>query len=1203
MKTKSKIIATMALSVLVAGTVYGIKSKAAFSNNDKDVSSYATGLELPTAEDIEWQEENVVKLNNADDYYDYMENGTDDVDKYVDMAADSAEDYYDKEESEYTFKNAVDNSTSKYFPAIGDQGSVGSCCSWAMAYYQFSYMYNKEFNRSSKNNDNLFSPMWTYEQAGPYDTRVANILIEMGAATLNDVPAVTKYNDEVHDGRSFAEGDMWKKALKYRVAEAYNIDINNPGMVIENNQSPYLDGIKAALNDGEILTFSTDINMWNLGDEQKIKYKIFDSNYKYTSNSKYEGEYIVTDYGDYSPKRGGHRMTIVGYDDNIWYDYDSDGGKDEDELGAFKIANSWGNWKNKGFIWVSYRTLNYRNVDGLEEKNHLMNSITGFKIKTKESKQFAKVELESDHLSQLDLEIFAYNNDGEREAFYTPVKFRGYFNSETFNADGVKKTGNLYFALDNAIEDISTEKLSDLDWQISVTDRSADENEHTVKKVQIINDDTNEVFNDDVDKESSFDGAIKTYHIPTLSKKSSNTTTIYYKGYDKPYIHYCVEGQNWTNVPGFAMNEDTSLDGYTHKYTIDLSNSSKVYVCFNDGNGNWDSGNGQNYTFEKGVYTYSNGKLKKIKDNKSDFAVSLKLNEVAPVSKKSTVKLTADSVNGSDVKYRFGVIINGESTYINDYSSNNTCEYTIDTTERLSFFVEAKSGDKTAKAGIHNILVNQFVINSLNFDVYAPTVLGTTITLTPYVSNERTLNGIKNKYVYTAELDGTVYPIETIEKNKGKWVPTKKGNYKIKLTVTDGLGDTYEYKTEYRIIEDDLSFRIEDVSFYGYDSETIVKGYYTTMNVLILGGKSPYKYSAGYIDENGNDVYTVENVYYSYFSAPTPYVGDITYFVEATDDNNETVRKEFKKHIYGCEITGVDTSVPAPAHVGDTVLFTVNTKYETDYRGSNRTTIEITNTKTGVSDSISASSYFKDNLKYQFTEAGLYEIKVLLNTYGSGLCTYSFMYEVKPEEDVFKINKINTNIASPALVGNAITFELDTNKYVEEGVYTITNKADNTSVVLKDTPIYTADKATWHPQVAGTYTIDVTAKCENQTATLSTEFVINNNPDDNKMVTIFYKGYKTPYIHYRTNNSSWTNVPGMAMNTCDYYKGYTHVATIDLNGGNELVACFNDGNGNWDSANGRNYKFSAGRYTYENGEIKPVGDVIPDDNDSLTLYY
>lgn len=54
-----------------------------------------------------------------------------------------------------------------------------------------------------------------------------------------------------------------------------------------------------------------------------------------------------------------HAVTICGYDDRIEFDLDGDGkvGEvDEDEVGAWIIANSWGNgWENKGFIYCPYK--------------------------------------------------------------------------------------------------------------------------------------------------------------------------------------------------------------------------------------------------------------------------------------------------------------------------------------------------------------------------------------------------------------------------------------------------------------------------------------------------------------------------------------------------------------------------------------------------------------------------------------------------------------------------------------------------------------------------------------------------------------------------------------------------------------------------------------------------------------------------------
>ena len=47
--------------------------------------------------------------------------------------------------------------------------------------------------------------------------------------------------------------------------------------------------------------------------------------------------------------------------------------------------------------------------------------------------------------------------------------------------------------------------------------------------------------------------------------------------------------------------------------------------------------------------------------------------------------------------------------------------------------------------------------------------------------------------------------------------------------------------------------------------------------------------------------------------------------------------------------------------------------------------------------------------------------------------------------------------------------------------------------------------------------------------------------------------------------------------------GYTHKITIDLGTATTLTACFNNGSGTWDSKNGANYTFNAGKYTYSNG--------------------
>ncbi|OCL26710.1 hypothetical protein U472_12105 [Orenia metallireducens] len=99
---------------------------------------------------------------------------------------------------------------------------------------------------------------------------------------------------------------------------------------------------------------------------------------------------------------------------------------------------------------------------------------------------------------------------------------------------------------------------------------------------------------------------LTTLMVFTEGASAANTATIYYKrGYATPYIHYRPEGGSWTSAPGVAMSE-SEFAGYS-VYTIDLGSATRAEVCFNDGNGNWDSNGGSNYWFDQGISTYANG--------------------------------------------------------------------------------------------------------------------------------------------------------------------------------------------------------------------------------------------------------------------------------------------------------------------------------------------------------------------------------------------------------------------------------------------------------------------------------------------------------------------------------------------------------------------------------------------------------------------
>lgn len=88
----------------------------------------------------------------------------------------------------------------------------------------------------------------------------------------------------------------------------------------------------------------------------------------------------------------------------------------------------------------------------------------------------------------------------------------------------------------------------------------------------------------------------------------------------------------------------------------------------------------------------------------------------------------------------------------------------------------------------------------------------------------------------------------------------------------------------------------------------------------------------------------------------------------------------------------------------------------------------------------------------------------------------------------------------------------------------------------------------------------------------------------NQVTIFYYTGWNVAYMHYKIGNGSWTTAPGVQMENAS--NGYKKI-TIDLGSSSSLTACFNNGNGDWDSRNQANYTFtSSGTYTVRDGSIR-----------------
>ncbi|MCL2087709.1 MAG: C1 family peptidase [Oscillospiraceae bacterium] len=240
---------------------------------------------------------------------------------------------------------AVDNSKLKYFPEIGDQGTFGSCHSFAEIYYTYTHNYAMKNNIDVKTlgDKATFSPAFNYFLGNGRDRH--------GVVTLADMPYVegTWLGSEVITYMKFpSDVRIWHKALSKKPLET--VVISNS----ENNTVPYNKNlIKEYLANGYVLYYGSSMRP-HFNDRLRIS-----DNPHSTFDDEVVGELIALSL-QIIPNTS-HAWTIVGYNDDVWEDINNNGVIDEGELGAFKFANSWGKrYANEGFEWVSYSLMEMR---------------------------------------------------------------------------------------------------------------------------------------------------------------------------------------------------------------------------------------------------------------------------------------------------------------------------------------------------------------------------------------------------------------------------------------------------------------------------------------------------------------------------------------------------------------------------------------------------------------------------------------------------------------------------------------------------------------------------------------------------------------------------------------------------------------------------------------------------------------------------
>lgn len=216
-----------------------------------------------------------------------------------------------------SISSAASADLSSHMPPVKSQGGYGSCVGWATAYYYKTFQEKMEHGWNVNTANHQFSPSFVWNQvnggrnSGTYFEDAYDVIKAHGNATLSSMP-YTHYG-------TWPNHSQWENGMWYRGQDYQEMSTTN------------LTGLKNHLDSGDVFNMGVPVYSDSLGATG--------------GNDVHDGP-----RGGYF--RGGHAITIVGYDDNRSYT-DASG---RARKGAFKWVNSWGStWSGNGYSWLSYR--------------------------------------------------------------------------------------------------------------------------------------------------------------------------------------------------------------------------------------------------------------------------------------------------------------------------------------------------------------------------------------------------------------------------------------------------------------------------------------------------------------------------------------------------------------------------------------------------------------------------------------------------------------------------------------------------------------------------------------------------------------------------------------------------------------------------------------------------------------------------------
>lgn len=308
----------------------------------------------------------------------------------------------------------IDNSTSKFFPPVFNQ--VGGSCAYASG---IGYIYNYEFNAlnnlDGKKPENILNYLQVYaflnggRDSGGQAYRGWNFI------SINGVPSVK--DGKTKSWREWCSGyNAYYNGMNKGVADYSKFISDKEGEIEKMKQYLINKGGKASY--GGLIQFS--------GYAHPLEPSLYEGVHKENCDA------MIHHFGN----DGMHSMTIVGFDDEVGFDYDENGTIEGAEMGSFICCNSWGeSWgedsgckTSKGRFYAPYYAFTTLKQSKKEEKytKENMGGGTGngskacliLDVKNIKPTLVAKIKMSHSSRNDIELEIGVANTEGATKPEY-----------------------------------------------------------------------------------------------------------------------------------------------------------------------------------------------------------------------------------------------------------------------------------------------------------------------------------------------------------------------------------------------------------------------------------------------------------------------------------------------------------------------------------------------------------------------------------------------------------------------------------------------------------------------------------------------------------------------------------------------------------------------------------------------------------------